>query len=670
MLPPAVLGNRGEHPVVYPVPPVGMHDPMLQRVLEIPGTGWYPGHVTCGWDAAKAVAEALAVPAFEPPVNAPYPVLGWERYTAHGWSEWLRGYQKDAVEFLMRRSMAILALPMRTGKSSVALAADDLLGSQRTLILGPGAAKPGWAREIASRLGESALILDGRGRTEAAFFCLSCHGTGVTAEGACPTCRDLGGQSRGLIDVSIRQTSRPLKPAELREVYRWRSWAPWAAVQGSGWTPPSALWRCSKHAHVISYSPTTWCGVCWENLRQHVRTARFVIGNFDILTGQPLSVAGGQVLGQRADLPGWTSVIGDEAWDVAILDETQWLRGRPTKTRIGKAKVDQVRRALARAQYVWGLTGTFLYGKVRDGWAPLDIITKGLFGASYYDFDRAYANGHVNAHRGWEANGRSLRAETELVPRLELLTFQRKRSELGVDMPKLIPTIVRLDGEEPAELSRFVSPVVDDVADGKAFAKVLPAKLDALEENVLTELAEGGSAFVLTYCVASAKAVLKRIERALAAKANRDVAQAADVKTWLTHGTDSMRDQKCQEFVAHTARGSGGVFVATIDATQGALALRGATSVHFVELHHSPAPLLQARARPDFPGIKGLNLFVYLVRRSIDEQRVRLLIPKLETMVRVSNGVDEAAEEMLGILREDPFSPDDAWGRIRASVTE
>jgi hypothetical protein len=414
-----------------------------------------------------------------------------------------------------------------------------------------------------------------------------------------------------------------------------------------------------------------WCGACWQELTAIVGTARFVLGNFDILLGQQWTLGGGVDIGDRHDLPGWAHVLAGLQWDVAIVDEIQWLRGRADKTqrKFGLGRNERLRISLSSASYAWGLTGTLFYGHVRDIYTPLDILSGGLFGERHIGFDQRYCEGHVNAHGGWEAKGRSLLAESELRPRLQTNVFIRQRSELAQELPTRDRHILKLDSARRREDFRFGGAAPDP--EGTARAAALRAELDdtlpVLVSNVIEGLLEGTNQFVLTFLTDSAERIHDAILKAMTDPAVRSRLQALVARAWCEYGDDAKkRFDRCAEYVQHITRGGVGVFISTIDSMQGVVSLRGANIIHIAELHHSPSPLQQALERPGGPGVSGLFEQYYQVRGGANEHLQRLLIPKLATQLAMSG--DELAADLLNFFAptRKTETPDEVWAKMRA----
>lgn len=275
-------------------------------------------------------------------------------------------------------------LVANSGKTPTTLAAATLIDAQRTLIVCPSIAKLVWATEIAKWLGESALLLYGRGGNEAREFCVNCMGSGMRDGKQCPDCRTRNKQSFG-----TRIHSTPDACA--------------AAIAKSRW----------------------------------------VIVNYDILIPQAkLNAAGMRSL--REDLPGWVKVLLTWNPDLVIPDEGHTLRGRPKRERKGENKRDRLKEVASLCDRMWVLTGTPIFGHVADLYSLVDVLTNGLFG-SPWSFDRVYAGGHKGEF-GWVNSG--MTNPDQLKSRLDTFMLKRHRSEILPELPRKVRQVIRLDGSK------------------------------------------------------------------------------------------------------------------------------------------------------------------------------------------------------------------------------
>jgi len=691
----APLGLRGDRPVLFPTP---LAPDQLPHVFAIPGAGWRPGAVAVAWDIAARVGKSLGYTLAGDPLTAPVAAAGLPRYEALGLRDILYAYQKVAVHFLLQRAYGILALPMRTGKCLVALAADIVADSRWTLIVAPSLVKWVWADEIWKWCKQEAIILEGRGGREARQYCGACEARGTLADGThCPACKQLNGQSYGYRILEVRKVNKPVRapridvprPRTGKKKHTWRT-GPRVRMnlmdtpRTCGPPYPRAIdvaqmrafreqeyaaaddgkYQCSRHPDVRSDDKAVLCSVCRLELLTALKQARYVISNYDIIAAQDHHDGAGGFTGVRFDLPGWASLLANLQFDIAILDEAHVLRGRPDKMRKGRTRRDRLVHALSKIPRVWLLTGTPIYGYTRDLWSPLDIASAGLFGQPWFEFDSAYCEGHVNAYGGWEAIGRSIRATVELKERLDFLMHKKERSEIVAYLPRKQRQVIRIDPKAALTPIKVTGDRRHDIA--QALATTLEHKLEEVVDTVLAELVEGNKTLVFTYLRASAECVYTAISERLS---NLQVAprmREVDTEVWLAHGevSDKARFDLARDFREHSGAG---VFVSTIDAMQVGISLAGATSVHFAELHHSPAALLQAEDRPYALDSTGLGIVYYVVKGSVDEHIESQLLPKFKTQ-ELMTGEEGATDARTTFAPEVEEDMDAIWMRLTAHL--
>lgn len=724
------LGPRGGRPVVFPVAggPEQYADP-----LAIPGVVWTPGYILAAWDTAWKVAEILGYQLPPSPATGPfaYSDNGMRRYHAARFHEVLRGYQLEGVDYLMRRGSAVLSLPMRTGKTVTCLAAAEAVDSRATLVIGPSSSLWVWAREIAKWTGQSALILDGRGGRRALQYCTRCMGRGRVEGARCPECAQLNGQSYGYRIVEVRNVDRPVREGRMvlatprkyapPAPYRWLPEAGAVRRQGGpslridllrlgragrpqpvhsarlnllrppfvGPRRPRASdiedakrqfpearddyvpeYCCSKHRHVRSLDPIALCLSCRQELIAVLNAAPYVLVSYDIVIAQTRKDGAGGDVGHRMDLPGWAPILEKMPFDVAVLDEGHAaLRGRPKKKRRGKSRRDRVKAILAKVPRVWEATGTLIYNYTRDAYGQLDIVTAGLFGRTFYEFDVRYCEGHLDSNGGWAADGRSLLADTELKERLKWVMLKKERSEIIHELPDKTREVRWVDANSGLPPLKLAGRKKEAYA--HALAATLPHKIESIVESVIQEMAEGQSVIVFTFLRASAERMASAIERAIDDRTVRQRMRAQSARTWLITGSSVSNKAKfdmAEDFRAHAAGGASGCWVSTIDASREAISLGGAASVHYAELHYAPAAMMQSEDRAYELDSKGLSIVLWCVRGSMDEHCVDLLLPKYETQSRLTGDEQAAAAHAAfgGDSEEEDLEA--VWARLTAHL--
>lgn len=593
-------GHRGARPVQF-------HCTSWEATtaLHVPGVTRTATGVTCPWDAAWAVAALLHR---DPPAH-PEPVIngsGLARYKALGLDRVRRQYQAEAAAWLCSRAYGLLAEPPRAGKTLEALIASVLAGWARGLIICPAIAKYVWADEILRWVTDvDVIVLEGRAGNEARVLCRPCRGRGTIDDEPCPACRAKNGQSLGC------------------QILRTR-----------------------------------------ESIVEAMSACAYTIVNYDLLVAQAAKdAAGGGFI--REDLPGWGPTLARVHYDGAILDEVHNCRGFSTdRKRRGKTRRERVRDVVRDFTWVWGLTGTPIYGFRRDLWAQLDIISGGLVG-SYWDFTARYCQGHRNEHGGWEANGDGP-FDAELDRRLASPAgafLKRPRELILAQMPPKMRRVTHID---PTAGAKIVRPAgASSIA--KALRQTAEMKAPMVIENVLSELAAGDKVIVFGMLRANAEKMAKEIAKAIESREHGARMRQVRAQAWLAHGE---QDSKIRFELARAFREHKGaaVFVATIDAVQVAVSLNGATSVHFADLHYQPAALLQAEDRPYEPGTTGLVINYYIVKGTVDETVERIVLPKMATL---ETAMRESGAAAFKNTFADPVEQLAAvWARLTAHISE
>lgn len=610
------LGARGTRPVRFACSMAQAQ----QLVGFLPGVTYAPGGVACAWDAAGVVARFLGTDAPPLPTVKADALPGLAEYRRLGLGKVSRPYQHEDEAFLVQRSAAMLCQPPRAGKTLTALAAACLMAAERVLVLAPAIAKWVWADEIAKWLGKSALLVEGLACSDVKRYCLACMQSGRAADGSrCPACRARNGSSYGYTITEVHKTEAPIvaraKEGDLR-------------------------WRCRKHPEFDSDpDQPTRCERCLDDLIVELRKPGYVLCNYELLQAHAKRDKRGRVTAPK-HLRGWAEVLASIQWDLVMLDESHELRGwDTTRKRRGKLRKDIVKRVVAGAPAVWGITGTPIFGYTRDLYGQLDVITNGMWGDPAIWANR-YA-GAVKGAYGMIADGSS--NEDELAERLSVIKVQRPRSEILPYMPAKQRDVYYIDNPKPARRRR------DGELPGtmgQLIAAIAPIKRPVIVDRVLEELSAGEKVYVLTFRRNSCEAMAKALETAIAKRAWRARMQAVNAQVFAAQTEAGIgpkaRKQVARAFVDHQGAA---VIVATIRSMRGALSLRGATRVHMADFDTDPSAMEQAEDRPFEPGSTGLSITHYVVRESIDDDLAASVIPKFRAKDRILN--DENARDVI-----------------------
>lgn len=613
------LGKRGERPLRLAV------NSTWARAAKsmVPGAQPTKSGVAFSWDMVPALSTSMGWDLSHLPMDTgQIDVPGIEEYRTHFASK-LRGYQKKMVEFLALRSYAINADPMRSGKTPTTLAAASIIGAKKVLVVCPSIAKLVWATEINKWLGLPSLLLYGRAGEEAKSFCVTCSGSGQVPMVHSSLCEaTVGGQC-----------SEP-------------------ELCGPGHCP------ACKAKNGQSYGYRIYRGAEVSAALTH---HRFIVCNYDLLIPQAQRDAAG-VRSERDDLPGWSDLLHDQGFDVVIADEAHILRGRSKRDRAGESRRDKLIQVAKSVPRFWALTGTPIYGRVADLWALLDVVTDGLFGRPFFDFDVRYAAGHKGEY-GWVNDGCT--NPEELKSRLDLFMLKRDRAEILPDLPRKVRQVIRIDAGKES----FAKPKTKQRGTGGlhgALRTTAKLKEKPVVEAVSNECAEGAKVVLFSYLRENVEALAKAV-----AKASEDDPRLKlrNMRVWCVSG-DTPVEARFKQAQAFREWTGSGVFVATIDSVPVAISLKGAQSVHFADLTFDPASLLQAEDRPYEVGTTGLTIVYYVVEKTVDEHVVGLVLPKMETLENMV--AEKAAGDFRAAFGKGPVDMDalaeDIWKRMEAAA--
>jgi len=598
-----VLGARGQRPAVVESEDYRALTVALNSVPGLDAAPWPKKGIAGSWDAVAAVHRltGLAVP--EVPEHPEGAFANKDEFECR-FGEYLRPYQRADAVWLANRPWAYLANPMRTGKSFTALAAATLSNRKRILVICPSMVKWVWGDECARWLDESALILEGLSGRDANLYCTVCKQSGRTPEGAwCPACRARNGSSYGYRIQDIRDTEPPTKRQ---------------AEQGQ------TDWACRKHPDVRSPagSPEV-CSKCKDEMVQALMSRRMTVVNYEILKPQGRADEFGRI--QMPDnMRGWARILKLVPWDLVIIDEAHTLRTFDTvyKNR-GKRIADFVKAIADSAPYVWALSGTPIFGYVRDLWPQLDLISKGLWGSAV-QFTERYCEGH-HGEWGWEAKGKS--NVEELQTRLNVCMKQRKRKDLNLQLPAKQRRVHYIEGAKPLQRRKTTGAPSSVVA--KLIDQVAPMKHDVVIPFVLQELAEGMKVYVLTFRPKHAERFQKKLTEQMNKKQWRSRMNEARAETFLGQTergiSPKARKMICKSFTDHAGAAC---FIATIGSMPGGASLKGVTSTHFIDFDVNPSAMEQAEDRGYEDGSTGYVVTHYVAKGSIDDHLASVVLPK------------------------------------------
>lgn len=385
---------------------------------------------------------------------------------------------------------------------------------------------------------------------------------------------------------------------------------------------------------------------------------RYVVCSYDCLRPHEGTLPGDGRRFTRTDLPGRALDLHESGFDLVILDEAQLVAG-------DSKRALWTRQAIGHRPAVYVVTGTPVRSFARDIYGLVDLATNGGFG-NRKEFERRYCEGHYDEH-GWRANGRSPLVDAELAFRLPQLMIKRERSVILPQMPEKQRKVVRID---PPTHWRKRSKIGDD--DWHQKPNVTTMKTAALEAyevsspvaigDVLATLGEGGKAILYTWhkdtARRSALELQSRIKR-------RDGAhlRARGAEVFLLEGlTPTARNRAARSYREHKGAA---VAVSTMEAAMMGVPLSGTWTIHYIDLHWDPYVLEQSEDRSSQKGSRGVVIIYYIVRGSVHERIIELVLPKLKTQRKV-HGSDQADSIAAEFTTNETL--DEAWARHTAHL--
>jgi len=284
---------------------------------------------------------------------------------------------------------------------------------------------------------------------------------------------------------------------------------------------------------------------------------------------------------------------------------------------------------------------------------------------SPWKFLNAYCDGGLNAEGYYQADGRSERADTELVKRLELVMIKRPRSVTWKDTPPKTRQVVRLDvGAGDAEdkaSARLAKKVPSESTYYKALEHTLKLKTDAICENIVDGLAAGEKSVIWVLTRESVEIMASALEKATDRRHIAPMMRNRNGRLWATHGEAPVKSRidLAAEFREH--RGAGCI-IATMDSMPESISLFGATTEHYAQLHYLPGPMVQSENRPYLMNTSRLHILYYIARGTIDERVLADVLPRIEAMDKIAGDKDAASMGLTLEKKQEALK--DMWARL------
>lgn len=247
-----------------------------------------------------------------------------------------------------------------------------------------------------------------------------------------------------------------------------------------------------------------------------------------------------------------------------------------------------------------------------------------------FKFHARYCLGHKDEDTGyWVSTGCSPLAKTELKERLSAVMIQRKRTEIWKDTPPKQYQLVRVEPKTEKNhkaLDKLTKqPALQDTHIQALLDAALKEKLDAIIENVLQDLTQGGKTIVWCSTRNGVEVMIEALEKACNNKKNSAALNQHDLLLLATHGEASIpqRNRDARQFRTH--EGSACIVV-TYDSMPEAISLYSevpdypTATQHMAQLHFVIGTIGQATNRAYNKMTKGLMTLIYVLKGSADER--------------------------------------------------
>lgn len=635
------LGGRGERPIQIILP----YD-VREQFLDMPGTlAAAGGSLMATWDAAWTVLSILGQqdkmprPPLERLVSSDF--LDEERRRLPGLASTLqspgwqnaRGYQREGAFFLAARAYACEEDEMRLGKTFTAQLATKLVGG-RWVVVAPASVKYVWAGEHARWFGQPTLVLEGLAADRAKVFCPAC------AAASHPS----AGQVTGGCALDTYRLPKPARPNAVK----------------------------LRYLHKVPA----------ERIPELLRELPLSVLNYDLVSPRTRrDRRGAEHVDEK--FMGWVGAVRNAGMTGIVTDEGHRFRGWTPNSR-GLTRRERLDTMAEDMTYAYNVTGTPILGAVKNLWAQHDLISRGALTDARaprrlpFSWDVRYCDGR-KTDRGWYRDGCSAAVATELKFRRMFFTISRSKADVWDQVPRRQRSVIKLDPPDgaAARAMRFV-PGSGSGGLYRAIKATAKFKLDTVAESILEECLSSDTGVKVAlfgfnrdtvYAARDkmAKLVAPKTEGSRGGEYAR-LAAATSFRVWMVLGqevTNEAKDAMCRAFREHTGSG---VFIATLDAVPEGVSLRGASSVHFLDLHWNPMHLLQAEERPLEYGVDSVNIIYYLVMDTVDEYVYDVVVPKIEHIIAASADAKEAERMQRQMGQTDDRHMDDVISLMAAQA--
>lgn len=335
----------------------------------------------------------------------------------------------------------------------------------------------------------------------------------------------------------------------------------------------------------------------------------------------------------------WVDQLIEWGARVLVLDEGQFLMGHDAR------RTKAAKKLAAVCSHRMMLTGTPINNRVKDLWAPMDVISPGRFGEKFFKFGLRYCAGHEEQidvrvegvkvqRRIWKFDGTSnveeLRERLAYSPtsRPWGCMLRRLKSEVNLELPARSRQILTL--EVKREYVEPISGIRSDAILRHALDRAADGKYPQIIELAARHLEAGSSVVVGCH--------RKKIAE-LIADGLRGV--CPDKRIEVSHGEIPL--VKRQAII----KSKPDALVVTIDSTVAGINLSFANVGIVAELVWVPSSLIQWEGR--FGREPGRNVLVQyaIARGTADDLIKRTVLAKLDTFQQAIGKSDDHLKEDL-----------------------
>lgn len=282
----------------------------------------------------------------------------------------------------------------------------------------------------------------------------------------------------------------------------------------------------------------------------------------------------------------------------------------------------------------------------------------------------SFGNAYCSAFRdeyGWNWDGRSDRADTELKRRLQHIMIRHDRKEIWKDTPAKTRQTIRLDVGASDDMTKAAKRLVRETHLFSALERTLELKKVDIVENVMEGLGSGEKAVVWVLSRASVEIMAEAIEKAAGSRAYAPLMREMKLRIWATHGEApvKMRTDICREYVLHQGAA---IIIATMDSLPESVSLFGATTEHYAQLHYMAGPMVQSENRPYLKETSKLHIIYYIAQGTVDERMEALVLPRVETLAALVEESD-AMGISSALAKESEESFDDFIKRLTQNMS-